>query len=110
MLPPHDLEAARRFCEGRSPSGLRDEVRVELEEGRGALVVAERRAPWSADDAEWSSTPVARLRYTTTKKQWTLDCMRASGRWQRYDLIGPTPSVDPLLAEIDRDPTGIFWG
>jgi hypothetical protein len=110
MLPPRDVDAVRRFCERRSPAELRDEVRVEVEESKGALTIVERRAPWSDASREWTSSPVARLRYTRTKKLWTLDCMRASERWQRYDLIGSTRSVEPLLDAIDRDPVGIFWG
>lgn len=27
-----------------------------------------------------------------------------------YDLAGPAGDVAPLLAAIDADPTGIFWG
>jgi len=25
-------------------------------------------------------------------------------------LLAPSPSIEDLLAEIDRDPTCIFWG
>lgn len=31
-------------------------------------------------------------------------------KFHRYDLIEPTANVTELLTEIDRDPTGIFWG
>jgi hypothetical protein len=27
-----------------------------------------------------------------------------------YDRVAPSRSVDALLAEVDRDPTRIFWG
>jgi Protein of unknown function (DUF3024) len=27
-----------------------------------------------------------------------------------YDPLAPSQHVDDLLAEIDRDPTRIFWG
>jgi hypothetical protein len=37
-------------------------------------------------------------------------CSDSGGRWWPYEGIGPTATVDPLLAEIERDPTGIFWG
>ncbi|MGH9013792.1 MAG: DUF3024 domain-containing protein [Acidimicrobiia bacterium] len=32
-----------------------------------------------------------------------------SGRWHLYDFI-EAGTVDELLAEIDDDPTCIFWG
>ena len=31
-------------------------------------------------------------------------------RFHEYDLVPPTNRIDDLLAEIDRDPTSIFWG
>jgi hypothetical protein len=31
-------------------------------------------------------------------------------RFHLYDLVTPSPHVEDLLAEIDRDSTGIFWG
>jgi hypothetical protein len=30
--------------------------------------------------------------------------------FHRYTLIAPTPEVGALLAEIEHDPTNIFWG
>ena len=27
-----------------------------------------------------------------------------------YDLVSPTASIEELLAEVDHDPTAIFWG
>ena len=111
MLPASDVAAVKRFCEARVPPELREEIRIEVIEDRGALTIVDRRPPWSQDyGSEWTSVNVARLRYAGTKKLWTLYCSDRDGRWVRYPYIGPTPEVDPLLAEIDRDPTGIFWG
>jgi Protein of unknown function (DUF3024) len=31
-------------------------------------------------------------------------------RFHSYDLLAPSNRVDDLLDEINRDPTGIFWG
>jgi len=31
-------------------------------------------------------------------------------RFHRYGQLEPSPSIDDLLKEIDRDPTAIFWG
>jgi len=31
-------------------------------------------------------------------------------RFHRYDQLEPSPDIDDLLTEIDRDPTAIFWG
>jgi hypothetical protein len=31
-------------------------------------------------------------------------------RFHAYDLLASSPNVEDLLAELDRDPTCIFWG
>jgi len=41
---------------------------------------------------------------------WMLYWRDRNLRWHRYDRIGPSPHIDPLLAEIEADPTSIFWG
>ena len=73
--------------------------------------IVERRAPWRPDfGPEWSTVGVARLRYTATKHEWTLQSAGSNGRWSRYEHINPVSRISVLLDEIDRDPTGIFWG
>jgi hypothetical protein len=112
VLPDRDILAIRKWCDARVPPDARGQLRVEPDVGSTAVTIVERRPPWRPELASggWSSTAVARLRYTATRGLWTLQCADAEGRWHRYDSIGPTPSVATLLAEIDRDPTGIFWG
>jgi hypothetical protein len=41
---------------------------------------------------------------------WTLYCADSNGRWWLYDHAAPARDVAPLLAAIDADVTGIFWG
>jgi hypothetical protein len=31
-------------------------------------------------------------------------------KFHEYELADPTPDIQDLLDEIDRDPTSIFWG
>ncbi len=111
MLPGLDVAALRHFCEQHVPPHALHEVRTELEISRGAATIVEARAPWREGiGAEWSRRGVARLRYTTKSGLWTLYWSDRNERWQRYDVLQPTPRVLALLDEVDRDPTGIFWG
>jgi hypothetical protein len=59
---------------------------------------------------EWSSLPIARLRYSAANQAWTLYWRDRNLRFHADDLLAPSHRVEDLLAEIDRDPTGIFWG
>jgi hypothetical protein len=60
--------------------------------------------------SEWTSSPVARLRYVKAGGTWSLYWRDGNQRFHEYDQIAPSVRVADLLAELDRDPTGIFWG
>jgi hypothetical protein len=110
-LPELDVERVRRWCRQRVPEHLRDQVRVECDAGPGYLTIVECRPPWRNDmGTEWTRFPIARLRYTKAAKRWSLYWRDRNLRFHRYDQFPPSPHVDDLLQEVDRDPTAIFWG
>jgi hypothetical protein len=110
-IPELDLARIRHFVDARVPERARHQVRLEIEVQGVAVTIIERRAPRRADlGPEWSRSPIARLRYSPMHAEWTLSWCDRNLRWHRYDGIAPAASVDPLLAEIDADPTAIFWG
>ena len=105
------MAAIQAYCEQRNDPETSDQLRVEAQVEPTTVTIVERRAPWSPDfGPEWSTAGVARLRYTATNREWTLQCADRNGRWRRYEYINPVSRVDVLLDEIDRDPTGVFWG
>ena len=106
--PELDLARIRRFCADRVPAHVREEIRIEAEVRGERVSIFECRPPWHPEITEWSRTPVAQLRYGT-KERWTLYGADRNGRWHRYDMVEPG-LAQSLLAEIDADPTGIFWG
>ena len=111
VLPDLDVARVQRWCAARVPEHARDQVRVECDVAARYLTIVERRVPWSEESGpEWTSLPIARLRYTTATKAWTLWWRDRNLRFHAYDLLSPSPRVEDLLTEIDRDPTGIFWG
>lgn len=93
------------------PAHVRGQVRVEVDVADRHLTIVECRPPWRADtSAEWTRLPIARLRYTKTTGVWSLYRRDRNLRFHAYDLVSPTASIEELLAELDRDPTAIFWG
>jgi Protein of unknown function (DUF3024) len=111
VLPDLDLARIRRYCEARVPARLRDQIRIELEERGLSVTIVECRAPWTpAIGPDWTRFPIVRLRYVPAHGVWMLYWRDSNLRWHRYDRVGPSPNVDPLLAEIEADPTMIFWG
>jgi len=88
-----------------------DQVRLSVTVDGNAITIADERAPWRDPDDDWTSVPVARLRWTATRQAWSLQEPTLEGGWTRYrGDRGPTASIEPQLAELDDDPTGIFWG
>lgn len=110
-LPELDVARVERWCADRVPEDVRDQVRVECLATPRYLTVVERRPPWSDDlGPEWTAFPIARLRYTAARGEWTLYWRDRHLRFHSYPALAPSPRVEDLLTVIDRDPTGIFWG
>lgn len=110
-LPETDVVRVQQWCARRIPERALHQVRVECQVSTRHLTIVERRAPLRADDGpEWSSFPIARLRYTKTSKTWSLFWRDRNLRFHEHDQVAPSATIDDLLAEIDRDPTHIFWG
>ena len=101
----------RRWCDQRVPAHLRDQIRVECDLAPRHLTIVECRPSWDKDaGAEWTRFPIARLRYTKATGRWSLYWRDRNLRFHLYDRLAASPHVDEILQEIDRDPTGIFWG
>lgn len=105
------MSAVEAYCESRVPEDLRDEMRIERTRRGKSITILESRPPWTPDfGSEWSSVKVAQLRYDESVGTWTLYCPDSNGNWHHYDRVRPSQEVEPLLVEIEADPTGIFWG
>jgi hypothetical protein len=111
VLPEADVAAIRRFCEAHQPPDHVTSVRIELVEERGAVTLVERHASWRDEpDLEWSTTLVARWRFVAMSGLWTLYWPDRNGNWRQYADTEPTADIRVLLAAVDDDPSGIFWG
>ena len=110
-LPDLDVVRVQRWCAARVPEHARHEVRLQCQVAPRHLTIPERRAAWREDlGREWTSSLIARLRNTTADTSWTLYWRDRNLRFNVYDRLDPSSRVEDLLAEISRDPTGIFWG
>ena len=101
-------ERLAAYCAQRSSS---DDYRIEHSIRGASITIVERRPPWNpAFGPEWSSTKVAQLRYDKASQRWTLYSAGSDDRWHRYDFARSAADVASLLAIVEDDPTGIFWG
>jgi hypothetical protein len=104
------LAEVTRFCEQRTPADLRDQLRLECSARGSTITIVERRAPWNpALGTDWSASAIGQLR-RDAGGTWSLHWRSSDERWHLYEDVKPSRDIQPLLAEIDADPTGIFWG
>lgn len=93
------------------PEYARRQLRYDITVRSAAVTIVEGRAPGRADDdAVWSARPVAQLRWNPSPATWTLHWPDRRTRWHPYPHTPAATDVDALLAEIDHDTTGTFWG
>jgi hypothetical protein len=98
-----------KYCINRIPEHARDEIKLIFNINGNKVILIETR-PYYRDPSIWTENPVAQFRFDNNKKQWLLYSSDRNNRWHLYDLIKPSTDFDDLLKELDRDPTGIFWG
>ncbi len=98
------------FCNKRVPLHVRDKLTLSFTIRGNNITIVEDRAPWREGLTEWTHAPVAQLRYDEEKGVWTLYCRDRNEKWWPYEQLTPTKDIDKVIATIDKDPTGIFWG
>jgi hypothetical protein len=110
-IPELAVAAVKRYCDNKIPAEHRDEIRIEFDVRGKNISLFECRPPWRPDfGPEWTRQPIAQLRYEPDADHWRLYYADRNSRWHHYDLVEPATPLGELLAEIDDDPTGTFWG
>lgn len=110
-IPETEVARVRRWCRRRLAVQQHDQLRVEFEQPGNALTILECCPAWRPDlGPGWSRHGVARLLYNASSGAWSLFWRDRNLRIHRYEHYPPSAHVADLLAEIDRDPTVIFWG
>ena len=98
-------------CNADLPARAQGLIRFEIDLTPRTITVLECRPPWRDDmGPEWTRPPICRFRYTKVRGEWALFWSDRNLRFREYDLVEPTPSIEQLIAEVERDPTSIFWG
>jgi hypothetical protein len=101
-----DLE---RFCSRHNRPELRHLLWYDARFERNAAFIYEHRPAFN-NVQQWSELAVAKFRYNIGEGTWELMWSDRNSKWHVYEYRQPAASLKSLLAEVDRDPTGIFWG
>ncbi len=97
------------YAEKKIPLQFRDEIRIE-HRFRGNEVILYESRPHYQDRSKWFSSPVARFKKDPASNLWDLYCADRNSKWHLYQPRMQNKDIEKLLAEVDKDPTGIFWG
>ena len=97
------------YCEKKVPLHVQDRFRVEFEIRGDEVKLFESRPHWQ-EQSIWVANKVARFKKEAQTNCWQLYCADRNGRWH---LFAPHPAscdIEKLLAEVENNSTGIFWG
>lgn len=104
------MSAVGAFLERRRPP---PEIRGELDfraNISGAEVQIATVRPSYQDKSQKAEHPFARAKWVAKNKHWRLYWMRADLKWHSYKPMPEARTMAEILAEVDRDPFGCFFG
>lgn len=96
------------YCEKRIPQHVRDQVKLSYAIRGNNVTLNEERIAFS-QPGTWVTIPVAQFRHEDSGS-WMLFCSDRNSKWHRYQHAKPSRDLDSLIAALDTDQTGIFWG
>ncbi len=111
-IPEMELKRAERslsaFCE-RVPPEIRHQLSYHWTISRNQITLLEKR-PHLFHPDEFTNMEVARFQYRVTRGTWTLKWADRNGRFHIYEGFEDRKQFRTLLQEVEKDPTGIFFG
>ena len=97
------------LCRQKSPRQYADQLRFTYDVEGHRVSIYEERPPWQGP-GEWTRHGVARFRYVRSTGRWTLYWMRADLKWHFYDPEAPLNDLESLVALVEEDRYGAFFG
>jgi len=97
------------LCKLKAPESIRDQLRYEYTIENQDVIIYEIRPRWNKPD-EQTRLPCAKLKFVRSQNVWKLYWHRADMKWHAYDPCKSSRDLAKLIAEIDTDPYGCFFG
>ena len=97
------------YCEDKVPSHLRDQIRVEFQIRGDDVKLFESRPPWRGG-GDWISSKIARFKKDQKTGTWLLYWADRNGKWREYPPLPFHAKIEKLLAEVEKNENGAFWG
>jgi len=97
------------LCNKKAPEAIRDQLRYEYKIENQDVILYEIRPRWDKPD-EQTELPCAKLTFVRSRNVWKLFWQRADMKWHAYGPLKLSRDLAELVAEIDTDPHGCFFG
>lgn len=95
----------------RPPVEIRSQLDLGFSYENNTFELYEVRPVWNSPDKnEFQKLSFAKFKYVKTQKIWKLYWQRGSGKWQSYEPLAEVSNIDLILACIDEDTFGCFYG
>jgi hypothetical protein len=97
------------LCRRKSLLQHADKLLVVYEIDGHAVSIYEQRPPWRGS-GPGTSHGIARLRFSRARGTWTLFWMRQDLKWHCYMPQPPSADLAALIAVVEADEYGAFFG
>ncbi|MGH7712880.1 MAG: DUF3024 domain-containing protein [Gemmatimonadaceae bacterium] len=97
------------YCAPHPRAAIRRQLRHGFEISPHHIVLFEKR-PHFDRPQDWLRLDVAKFRWYQSRREWHLYCQFRDLKWYIYEPRPWARRFETLLAEVEKDPTGIFWG
>ena len=97
------------FGNKKVPAPLRDRIRIDFRIKGNEVMLYESR-PNYLEQTSWYSAPIAKFEKIPSTESWQLYFADRNHKWHKYPHCPPNRDIGKLLAEVEKDPNGIFWG
>lgn len=99
------------YCATKVPAEHDDKLRVEYKVRGNSITIYECRPPWLKElGPDWTKMRICTFAWDPETRLWTLYARDRNDRRLEYPFVEPARDLEPLLRELDKDPTSIFWG
>ena len=97
------------LCIRRTSPKFKAKLSIEYRVKGHDVTIIERRPKWDGKPG-FTENGVARFKFTRTSKKWRLLWQRADLKWYAYQGTENRTQLAQLVAEVDSDPWGCFFG
>lgn len=97
------------YCEKKVPPHVRDKIRIEFQIRGDEVKLFECRPPWRRE-GDWTASKIARFKKDPKTETWLLYWADRNGKWLTYPPLPYHRDIEKLLAEVEKNENGAFWG